>query len=409
MQVAVSFTNSKSVMLVTSTNLACNPRCYKELKLLVSQGYKVTLVAFHLHNWTTDKERLINKSLPEVDFYYLEPTKKNIISWLKASIVQIIARFFFNIFSNNIWLASMVIDKRSWLLYRWLQQQKSRPQIIIAHNPAAFYPAYQLAKKLSILFALDIEDFHPGESMSFVNTKAVSLLMKQIIPKACYVSYASPLIKKHTELMLDGIPASSLVVNNFFSFTQFENSGTSKNNLLQFVWFSQNIDFGRGLEALLPVIDKFSNRVELTLIGNFRKPFFEKMLKGRENIIIKKPLDGDELIKLMSQFDIGLAIEPGKDLNNTIALSNKILTYFQSGLYIIASDTLAQQMFMNEHPDHGVCTSLAAIDLTTAIEKILENSSMIKNLRQNRFKKASDYNWENESKQLLNQWKAIVQ
>ena len=66
----------KHVLLITSTNLACNPRCLKELRLLIALQAKVTVLAFNLHNWTTSKEVTLNKEFTAVTFHYLETTKK---------------------------------------------------------------------------------------------------------------------------------------------------------------------------------------------------------------------------------------------------------------------------------------------------------------------------------------------
>ncbi len=73
----------------------------------------------------------------------------------------------------------------------------------------------------------------------------------------------------------------------------------------------------------------------------------------------------------MSDFDIGLAIEdPTADENRNICLTNKIWSYFQAGLYIVATNTLAQQQFMQLFEQHGCICSLTGNNIEYTVQKI---------------------------------------
>ena len=398
----------KHVLLLTSTNLACNPRCLKEVRLLLSKGAKVTVVAFHLHNWSEEIERELNRELTKADFYYLETTKKELMPWLVSSLLEKAARFISPLFPENIFWAAMAVSKRSWLLLRWAKRASIKPNLVIAHNPAAFYPAQYFGKKNNIPFALDIEDYHPGESTPANVKQAVSTLMGKIIPGTAYSSFAAPLIKQHTEKLLVKNSSNLPVVNNFFPGKDFTEPAVLEKDKLQLVWFSQNIDFGRGLEELLEVFPGFDGLFDLTLIGSPKEPFISRYIADEKSITVIPALHPEKLIKLMGQFDIGLAIEPAKDLNNTLALSNKILTYFQAGLFIVASDTAAQQLFIDGHQQHGICTSLVKEKLYTTFTGIAENKEKIRLAKANRFRNAQLFNWENESALLLNEWDKVL-
>lgn len=400
---------NRQVVLLTSTNLTCNPRCLKELRLLVDMKVTVTVVAFNLHNWSTEREKELNKELPGINFQYLESTRKNFIPWLLATIFESVGRFLLIFFSSNLFLCALAVSKRGWLLLRWCKSSMVKPDLIIAHNPAAFYPAYWLATKNKVHFALDIEDYHPGETMPAIVKKSVSILMKNLVEKSTYTSYASPLIKEYSEKLLGASNPCSFVINNFFPGSNFQYIAPVATEKIQLVWFSQNIDRGRGLEELLPIFTFFDGAFELTLIGNPKEPFCSEEIKNKRGISIVNAVHPTVLNKMMGQFDIGLAIEPGKDLNNTIALSNKILTYFQGGLYILASDTAAQKLFMQQHPGHGICCSLQKEPLTYSFEKLVKDKEQIRTLKTNRFKNAAAFNWENESKALKDKWEEILQ
>lgn len=402
----------KAVLLLTSTNLACNPRCLKEVRLLVSKDIKVTVVAFKLHNWSDKMENELVKELNSVEFHYLESTKIHLSRWLFSSILERFAFVVAPIFQKNIFIQAMAVSKRSWLLLNWLKKWKGNSDLIIAHNPAAFYPAYYLFKKTHIPFALDVEDYHPGEGKNKYKQLYVSLLMKKLISNAIYTSYASPLIKSYTEDLVGQTDKSrSIIVNNIFSSCDFilTNKISDVRNKINFVWFSQIIDYSRGLEQIFKVLDTFRSEVSLTLIGNLRDDFFEKEIKNRPYIKIVEPLSQKELNLMLSNFDVGLALENTEaDFNRSICLTNKIWAYFQAGLYILATDTMAQSDFINNFPEHGISTQFTQSALEKAVIKILQNSDEIKDNKIKRYAFASNNGWEKESLKLHTKWNKIL-
>ncbi len=396
------------MLLITSTNLACNPRCLKELRLLIALQAKVTVLAFNLHNWTTSKEATLNKDFTAVTFHYLETTKKDFYNWALASVIEKMAGLFSKLLPQSVFWASVAVSKRSWLLLQWLKKTNCNPDFIIAHNPPAFYPAYWFANKKNIPFAIDVEDYHPGENLPKSVKNGVTTLMKSLLPKAKYISFAAPLIMNESIRLVGPAIKSSIVVNNFFSEKDFVNIPIEFYEKLQLIWFSQNIDFNRGLEEMLDVLTDYEDEIALTVIGNPKQLFCDKYLYNKKNIEIINSLPALELIKMMNKFDVGLALEPGKDLNNDIALSNKILTYFQAGLYILASNTTAQEKFLNNHPSHGIITSLKKHELKKMLDFLIEKKNEIRDTKNERFKNSSAFNWEYESMGLVKQWVTIL-
>ena len=396
------------MLLITSTNLACNPRCLKELRLLIALQAKVTVLAFNLHNWTTSKEVTLNKEFTAVTFHYLETTKKDFYNWVVSSVIEKMAGLFSKLLPQSVFWASLAVSKRSWLLLQWLKKTNCNPDFIIAHNPPAFYPAYWFANKKNIPFAIDVEDYHPGENLPKSVKNGVTTLMKSLLPKAKYISFASPLIMNESIRLVGPAIKSSIVVNNFFSEKDFVNIPIEFYEKLQLIWFSQNIDFNRGLEEMLDVLTDYEDEIALTVIGNPKQLFCDKYLYNKKNIEIINSLPALELIKMMNKFDVGLALEPGKDLNNDIALSNKILIYFQAGLYILASNTTAQEKFLNNHPSHGIITSLKKHELKKTLDFLIEKKNEIRDTKNERFKNSSAFNWEYESMGLVKQWVTIL-
>ena len=64
---------------------------------------------------------------------------------------------------------------------------------------------------------------------------------------------------------------------------------------------------------------------------------------------------------------------------------------------------------MAEHLLHGISTFLSSDILSQTFETVLKDREQIKASKITRFKNASMYNWENESKALVKKWETILQ
>ncbi len=388
----------KRILFVTSVNLTSNPRLLKVLKYAIERGHKVEFLGFKLGNWSDEIDKQIAYNL-DAKLMYLSAMRKPFIKWLLSDIY---ARFFkaiFTIFPHNTRIAALT-DKRSVLLDNFLKNHAQKYDIIISHTLQSLYPAYKFAQKINTQFTFDIEDYHVGESCSDKEKSIRTLLMRQILPKAIAVSYASPLIGKYSLELCSNKIINHQLINNCFSKNEFQFTENNSKKV-KFVWFSQNIAQGRGLEQIVPIIHKFKNKAELHLIGNLYTEFYEKLLSEYEDcFFIHAPLPQKSLNSKMSEFDIGLAIETGKDLNNSILLSNKIWTYMQSGLYILATKTPAQIQFLQKHCKCGILTDNREDSLSETIEHIISSINEIRKHKFTRYEYAQRYAWENERHKL---------
>ncbi len=303
---------------------------------------------------------------------------------------------------------------------KYLSNINSQPSLIIAHNPGSLYPAHKLSEKLGIPFHFDVEDFHPGEGISKSdydpNSNPMATLMKRLLPYADRVTFASPLIMKESLKLCHSIKYP-IVINNCFPHCEFHSpadlsseahekgeasSKASSTTKLRLVWYSQNINHSRGLEPLIEAIQGLRGEVALTLIGQLHDGFAASWIEPNRSFIeTLEPMPQKDLHRSLVKFDIGLALEPGKDFNNEIALSNKIWAYFQSGLFILATDTNAQQQFLQEHPKHGILTSPMPNKLRDTLVKLIEKKESICGEMIQRYEAAKPFSWEHESLKVL--------
>lgn len=404
----------KRVLFVSSVNLSTNPRILKEIKLALSLGFKPTFVGFNLGNWSDEKDKGILESLPGLNYIYLDATRKYFLRWLLDSFLQ---RFFVKLwpyFQHNLYVSSGAHNKRTFALLRLFKKiRKEKYDFVIAHTLSALYPAMIIAGDMSCPFAFDIEDYHPGEfcEIDAANElKRRELLMKDLLQKCAYVTAASNLIATQTETLIGKKLAVIHPVLNFFSKNEFSQpepivEGSYK---IRLCWFSQCIAFGRGLELILKHWGHLKKDFDLTLIGQ-PDPAFSKEIPT--DIQVQDPLSQVELHNYLKKFDIGLALDLGStDGNRDIALTNKILAYYQAGLYIVATDTSAQQNFLNNHPGHGEAIKQDGTDIPQVFLEIKENIEEIRKSAINRYRSASYQSWEKESGILKDLWtKHILQ
>jgi glycosyltransferase involved in cell wall biosynthesis len=402
----------KKILFLSKDNLTTNPRLQKELKLAVEQGCIVDFIGFYSGNWSDKINKKITKKI-NANFHYISAIRKPFLKWFLSSIIEKTAQKIYPFFKNNLIITAFAHSKRTFLLQQHLKKNNKKYDLIIAHTLPTLYPAYRLAQKLSSKFTFDIEDYHPGEAISNDNKNEITrrkFLMKKLLSSTCFITYASPLIGEYSLKLLNNYPDKQhKLINNCFSRTEFQ-FRKNDSEKIKFVWFSQNISAGRGLELLVPVLAKFKDKIELHLIGNLYQTFYDSfLLKYTDFVKIISPLSQRELNLKLSEFDIGLSIELNTaDINRQICLTNKIWAYAQSGLYILATDTNAQIQFMQKHENIGLISKQNNESLSTSCENIIKNINEIRYNKKTRFDYIQNLSWENESRKLVDIWNIIL-
>lgn len=317
-------------------------------------------------------------------------------------------------FRKSLVITAYASSKRSYLLQRTLKSEKTGYDLIIAHNLASLYPAFAFSKKTTTLFSFDIEDYHPGEAIHADKkneTARRKYLLENILPNCSYITYASPLIGRYSlRLLTLSYSNKHFFIANCFSEKEFiEPNQPKENELMRLVWFSQHISYGRGLEELLEAVEPLQNLIELHFIGQHNPEFVSTYIAGKPNVFLHPPLPQDELHRSLSTFDVGLALEMATtDENRNLALTNKIYAYSQAGLYVLATNTEGQKLFMKEYPSCGELTGQDSSHLYNSIAALIEKKDVIRKQAADRYYKSKQLSWENQSQQLLEAWKVIV-
>jgi len=396
------------VLLLTSGQPSINPRLVKEADALCDAGYDVTVLYAYWNDWATkfDAPLLQNKKWKTIrvggDPYQQKTTYffSRLIHKISRSAIQKIGPL-------NM-LPQIAISRGAYFLTR--EAKKHKADLYIGHNLGALAATIKAAEKHGAKSGFDTEDFHRQEVSDDKNSpdyKIVKHLEDKYLNKADYVTSASPQIADAYEQLYPAIKPVP-ILNVFPQDTSVKERAVN-NGIIKLFWFSQTIGTNRGLEEVIEALNRLNSaNIELHLLGNsndsIKQLFSNKVAAGKPQIFFHDPVLADDLINFASQFDIGLASEISTPLNRDICLTNKIFTYLQAGLTIVASNTTAQKAFLNEYPEIGEVYQKNEIQsLKNILSVYLADRELLHNACAASLKLGKEkMNWESESKKLLN-------
>jgi glycosyltransferase involved in cell wall biosynthesis len=130
-----------------------------------------------------------------------------------------------------------------------------------------------------------------------------------------------------------------------------------------FIWFSQTIGPGRGLELFIAAWNRMKQPTRLFLLGEERAGYRAHLMslispEQRARLRFLPLVTPDELPIKLAEFDLGLALEPRWPTNRDITITNKILQYLNAGLALVATDTAGQSEVLRAAPDSGLLVQL---------------------------------------------------
>lgn len=386
----------KKVLFISTTNLYNNPRLVKELQLFTDLSYDLTSIVFNV-GYGDDKSIEIERKLPNVNFIKISALRHPFFSWLSSTIIEKATINITRFFKKSLRANAIAHNKRTFLINRKLKANTKKFDLIISDTLGALYPAYQLSKKTKTPFAFDMEDYHPGEQnyskQPQLEVRRREFLLKSMLPKATFTTYASPLFLTETNKLFKASLKNQYVINNGFLSEEFElyHNSSPKINL---VWYSLNIAQGRGLELILPIIKRYSDRIHLTLIGKLNSDFDKNFqISEFSNITLLGHLSQKRLHQELCKADVGLSLEQSStDLNRDLCLTNKIISYCQAGLYILATPTQAQKNLINNNPNLGVVSE----NLEQNVIKIIDTIDDIRKNKESRFNYGKKFSWDAE-------------
>jgi glycosyltransferase involved in cell wall biosynthesis len=337
--------------LLTSGQPTLNPRLVKEADALYEAGYLVTVVFQYWTAWATEADQTLLEA-KKWDYRRVggSPVHEK-AAFLFSRFRHKSGRFLSRYLGFKFGLAETAIGRCTALLVSAALELPAH--LYIAHNLAALPAAVIASKKLKAKCGFDAEDFHRHEVSNDVNSYDVNLktfIENKYIPQVDYLTVSSPqTAQAYREIFPGKDPVT--ILNVFDKHDKIHVSKRIADSPLKLFWFSQTVGPNRGLNDVIEALRIINNpRIELHLLGHCTALFKDDLNSNQTvNINYHDPVPAKFLVELASCFDVGLALEPGFSYNNDYALSNKLFTYLQAGLAVIASATTAQRYFVEHY------------------------------------------------------------
>jgi len=371
----------KKIVLITSGMPALNPRLVKEADALWDAGYEVTVLYTYWNDWgaALNKQLLAEKKWTAIQAGG-DPDEKPFV-YLLSRLVHKVAKLLAEKTGRYSYFANTAIARSSFFLTR--EAKKHPADLYIAHNLGALSAAVKAAKHFEKPCGFDAEDFHRQETDDDTNSyhyRMATFIEDKYLPLVNYLTASSPLIaERYARLYKRTIPS----ILNVFPKTEQLKVVNNIDKPIQLFWFSQNLGPKRGLEIIIEALGLTKTSFNLHLLGNVSPQYKEQLLQLAQSkevdtacIYFYPPLKADEIFGFAARFDIGLASETGFCLNNNIALSNKLFTYIQSGLAVVASNTPAQSALISQYPQIGKTYKNAA-ELAAVLPAYAKDRSLL--------------------------------
>jgi len=392
---------SKKICLISDLHLSSNPRTWKEASTLAAAGYEVVILTI----WTSSEKR-------EKDLLLIQG--KNII--YKASLnlipgeIRFLKRFYIRLRRRLARDLKRILNiESSWCIGYAPQIMteaalNEKADLYIAHTEFGILVGKELIRK-GVKLAYDIEDWYSHDYL--VPERPVALfksLEKFALENGLYCSCPSQSMATALE---KNYPSGKTVQVMYNGFSEKENTteDAPAGSSSSLVWFSQTIGPGRGLETILKALHVLETKIELHLIGACVAGYDAELNrifpfnKGHQ-LIIHPAVKHHELVSILAQHNIGLAIENNTPENKNRTVSNKILQYLQAGIKVLATDTEGQKEVAAFFPDTVTTVPVDHPELwAKQIDILLQSAPVNRRTQLQQFNE--QFSWEAQEKKLL--------
>jgi glycosyltransferase involved in cell wall biosynthesis len=391
------------ILILTSGPLCRNPRVLKEAATLGGAGYEVTVmtVAASARFEAYDDEILKTAAFRKVAFNQIArggiAGARSFASRLGTWLARHGAR-------AGLQFPQALGPSRA--LGRMARRFKA--DLTIVHTEMPFCIGCSLLSE-GRRVAADFEDWHSRDLLpSTQTTRPIRLIRRverELMQRASYTSTTSLVLAHALRATLGG--ALPVVITNSFPL-QEEPPARPASAPPSFIWFSQTIGPGRGLELFIAAWRQTSPASRLCLLGDVDAAYRSKLLgllpPDRRGLLEFLPLTSPKnLPAAIARHDIGLALELDFPTSKDCTISNKILQYLNAGLAVVASNTAGQREVFSQAPGAGILITLSQTTaLVAQLDELLSDRARIASLgRAARRAAVETYSWQRQAPLLL--------
>jgi glycosyltransferase involved in cell wall biosynthesis len=394
------------ILILTSAHLCRNPRVVKEATALGAAGYDVTVMSVSVQKRFEAMDLALMRGLP---------FKRVTIDYAADMLSARLADFFQRAAT---WAARRLcsefeVETAQTLgpASALLRLARTFPaDLTIVHTEIPIWAAQHLIKD-GRKVAVDVEDWY-SEDLLYADRRSRPLrILRQAEEFALrHATYSSATAHSMADALVRAYacPAPIVIRNSFPLQPQSRIDRAPTDGHPSFIWFSQTVGPGRGLELFFAAWARTRNPSKVYLLGDLRPGYREKLLgrlpaTRRTEVHFIPLVTPDALPAKLAEFDIGLALEPRWPLNRDITITNKILQYMNAGLAIIATDTAGQREVMAAAPDCGLLISAhETTEYAAQLDALIGDSARLRAAQiAARDAARREFSWEQESPRLL--------
>jgi glycosyltransferase involved in cell wall biosynthesis len=170
--------------------------------------------------------------------------------------------------------------------------------------------------------------------------------------------------------------------------------------------YSGTRTFNRGLEKLIQSLI-YLPKCHLVLLGMGSAQYNEKLQTLTHEVGVQSrvsffgPVPSEEVTAYAASVDLGIVANENVCLNNYYSSPNKLFEYIIAGLPVAASDFPVMKKVIEQFEIGCTFDPSSPQNIAQAVLHMLEDSEKLQRMKQNTFIAAQVYNWENESKKLI--------
>ena len=323
----------KKILVLVFNHLRTDVRVQRQIKSL-SQDYEITVACFEGLPWSS------------VRFHTLPVVRPGLLTKLRyavASLLQLYTRAY-------------------WLLYDYRQEvsvlRLERFDAIIANDvetlPLAFYLKADESKVILDAHEYATRQFAESLRWRLFRKGMIESISRKYIGLVDGMTTQNPLFAREFEKEYGILPA---VVANAPDYESLKPQPTDPGHIHLVHHGIYNTS--RNLEKLIDVMDQVDERFSLDLFLHLpvvsnqksreRFEHFKARASAHRKIVVHEPVAGEEVVRTIHRFDVGIHILEPISYNHAYSLPNKILEFVQARLGVVIGPSPGMVSIVEDH------------------------------------------------------------
>lgn len=358
------------IAIVTSGHVSNNPRVRREADALADGGHEVTVIGVHYDAALAEADHGMAASRR----WRLQPAAclhgEGAASWLRRLRWRARTRIASTLLRAGLDDPNALGYAPACLLSA---ARRLRADLTLLHLEPALWVARKLAAE-GCRIGLDMEDWYSENDIGITDDAPRRAYLRRLEGAALRAAMHATTT---SEAMAEALARTFAVprpVAIYNADAPPPSVPAPQDPSLQFLWMSQVMGPGRGLDELRRALPHVRGEWELEIRAHapeaMRAWFLEGLAPGlRARIRFEAPVPAEVLPAVVARHDVGLALDLPGCINKDLTAANKLLAYLQAGLRVVASDTVGQREVLARVPGAGrLCAAGDAGKLSEALE-----------------------------------------